>query len=347
MQKRKLTTETVYLRNADELDAFVSRSPDGHFLQTSFWGRVKNDWKWFGIICRSGGEITGTLAVLLRRISKTPYHLMYAPRGPVCDAGDEDTFCALINAAKNEGKKYNAYKLKIDNDIPVENEDYKKITGSHGFRFKKRTLDFDDFQCRYVFRLNVKNRTADEVFSSFHPKHRYNIRLAEKRNVSIVICGSEKVGEFYNIMKTTGERDGFSVPCSEYFARILDVFGKNARLCMAYYENEPIAGTLAVRYGDKVWYFYGGSLNTHRNVMPNYLLQWEMIRWAIESGCRIYDFRGVSGDKDKSNPLYGLYRFKKGFNGEFIEFAGECDLVFRPLANKFITASQKIIKKLN
>ncbi|MBQ8016303.1 MAG: peptidoglycan bridge formation glycyltransferase FemA/FemB family protein [Clostridia bacterium] len=340
-----MKTETVYLNSAGELDFFVASHKNGHFLQTSFWGRVKNDWKWFGIICRNNeGVITGTLAVLLRRISKTPYHLMYAPRGPVCNLDDFDTIKALIEGAKAEGKKYCAYRLKTDKDAYADNDFYKSNLLSLGFRLKKRTLGFEDFQCRYVFRLNLSGKTKDEVFSSFHAKHRYNIRLAAKRGVEIKICGKDRINDFYNIMSVTGERDGFPIPCAEYFSKILDTFGENARLYTAYYESSPIAGALAVRYGNKVWYFYGGSLNSHRNVMPNHLLQWEMIKWAIESGCEIYDFRGVSGNKDKDSPLYGLYRFKKGFNGEFIEFLGETDLILKPLADKIISASQKIIK---
>ena len=61
--------------------------------------------------------------------------------------------------------------------------------------------------------------------------------------------------------------------------------------------------------------------------MPNYLLQWEMIKWAIENKCKIYDFRGVSGDIDENNPLYGLYRFKKGYGGKLTEFVGEFEMV--------------------
>lgn len=345
MYRYNLSTETVFLNNAGELDEFVKRHPNGHFLQTSFWGKVKSDWKWLGIICRNDETITGSMAVLLRRISKTGFHMMYAPRGPVYNLGDKDTFNALIDAATAEGKKYNAYKLRIDKDIPCDNQAYRNTVLQKGFRFKKRTLGFEDFQCRYVFRLDIRNKTEDEIFASFHRKHRYNIRLAKKKNVKIIACGSEKVEIFHNIMEETGMRDGFSVPCAEYFAKILDSFGKNARLYLACCEEKAIAGALAVRFGDKVWFFYGGSLNSGRNLMPNYLLQWEMIRWAIESGCSVYDFRGVSGNLNPDSPLYGLYRFKKGFNGDFIEFAGEADLILNSAANKIITFSQKIIKK--
>jgi lipid II:glycine glycyltransferase (peptidoglycan interpeptide bridge formation enzyme) len=80
--------------------------------------------------------------------------------------------------------------------------------------------------------------------------------------------------------------------------------------------------------------------------MPNYLLQWEMIKWAKESGCTLYDFRGISGDLDPSNPLYGLYRFKKGFNGSYTEFIGEFDLVFDALMYKLWDKGLPLVKKL-
>ena len=61
--------------------------------------------------------------------------------------------------------------------------------------------------------------------------------------------------------------------------------------------------------------------------MPNFAMQWSMICDSIDLGCDVYDFRGVSGDLNPENPLYGLYKFKKGFNGNFVEFIGEFDIV--------------------
>ena len=116
-----MKTQIIDINSAAEFDAFTEKHKKGHFLQTSLWARVKDDWKWFGVICRNdSGEITGTMGVLLRKISKLPFHMMYAPRGPVCDFDDKETFSALIEAAKQEGKKYNAYELKIDKDATSE-----------------------------------------------------------------------------------------------------------------------------------------------------------------------------------------------------------------------------------
>lgn len=342
-----MKTQIVDINSAAEFDAFTEKHKNGHFLQTSLWGKVKNDWKWFGVICRNdSGEITGTMGVLLRKISKLPFHMMYAPRGPVCDFDDKETFSALIAAAKQEGKKYNAYQLKIDKDVPVDNDNYRAIALSQGFRFKERTINFEDFQCRYVIRILLNGRTEDEVFAAFHSDHRRKIRIAMKNNVEIKIHGSEMAETFYELMKETCERDGFDLRSAAYFARILDCFGDKARLYLAYYEGKPIAGAISVLWGDKLWYFYGASSNENRKVMPNYLMQWEMIKWAIESNCSIYDFRGVAGVIDESNPLFGLYRFKHRFDGTYIEFMGEADLITKPTAAKIVAASQEIMKKL-
>ena len=56
-----------------------------------------------------------------------------------------------------------------------------------------------------------------------------------------------------------------------------------------------------------------------------------VINPAAAPVCTLYDFRGVPGQLTEDNPLYGLYRFKKGFNGEYTEFIGEWDLVYRPV----------------
>ena len=181
-----------------------------------------------------------------------------------------------------------------------------------------------------VVPLAKEDRTEENLLNSFESKTRYNIRLAMRKGVEVKICGDEAVDDFSRIMNETGERDHFIVRNADYFRSILRELGDDARIYMAYHEGTPIAGTLAIHFAGKVWYLYGASSNQSRNLMPNYLLQWEMIRWAVETGCFLYDFRGVSGDLSPENPLYGLYRFKKGFMGDFTEFLGEYDYVLKP-----------------
>ena len=218
---------------------------------------------------------------------------------------------------------------------------------SFGFKAKEGGKNFEAIQPRYVFRLNVEGKTEEELLANFHQKWRYNIRLAERKGVTVRICGKEMVPAFSDLMLTTGVRDGFVTRKPEYFSAMLDNLGEHARLYMAFDPNDiPIAGTLAIHYGDKVWYLYGASSNEHRNLMPNYLLQWRMIQWAVETNCRIYDFRGVSGDVSEDNPLYGLFRFKQGFGGDFTEFVGEMDLVLSPAIYWAVEHGTSVFKEL-
>ena len=340
--------EFITEKTLPEYEAFVQSHPKGNFAQSYLWGKQKPMWQWDAIAVRGeDGAIRGSLAVMTRKVPGIGRTLMYGCRGPVCDLDDRETFSQLLDGAKALAKKYKSYVIKIDPDVPSSNTAFSSMLQSFGFRAKEGGKNFEAIQPRYVFRLNVEGKTEEELLANFHQKWRYNIRLAERKGVTVRICGKEMVPAFSDLMLTTGVRDGFVTRKPEYVAAMLDNLGEHARLYMAFDPNDtPIAGTLAIHYGDKVWYLYGASSNEHRNLMPNYLLQWRMIQWAVETNCRIYDFRGVSGDVSEDNPLYGLFRFKQGFGGDFTEFVGEMDLVLSPVIYWAVEHGTSVFKEL-
>ena len=338
--------EILNEQNRAEYEQFLRTHPKGNFAQSPEWARVKTAWQSEAVIVRDAeGRIKGTASVLIRRMPLLHYGLAYSSRGPVCDIHYTETLHELISDLKELAKSHKCYLLKIDPDVPVSETEFEHFLESEGFVCRGRGKNFEGIQPRFVFRLYLNGRTEEEIMASFHSKTRYNIRVAIKKGVTVKIETRDKLKDFYEIMLETGMRDNFVTRPLSYFERMYDELGDDVRLYMAYYEGKPIAGTLAIHYGDKVWYLYGASSNAYRNVMPNYLLQWEMIRWAIETGARVYDFRGVSGDIDESNPLYGLYRFKKGFNGELTEFVGEYDLVLSKPVKTFYDVGEKVYKK--
>ena len=340
-------SERVTEATLAEYEAFLQHHPKGNFAQSYLWSRQKSMWKWEALLSRgTGGEIRGAMSVLIRKVPRTRRTLMYGNRAPVCDLNDRETLYDLLDGVKALAKEYKSYVIKIDPDVPSSNEEFTKYLTDYGFRIKDGGANFEAIQPKYVFRLNVEGKTEEELLAGFHQKWRYNIRLAERKGVEVRICGKEMVPAFADLMLTTGVRDGFVTRKPEYFADMLDNLGEHARLYMAFSEGQPIAGTLAIHYGDKVWYLYGASSNEHRNLMPNYLLQWRMIQWAVETGCRVYDFRGVSGIVSEDNPLYGLYRFKQGFGGDFTEFIGEMDYVVNPGFYKIVEKGTSVFKEL-
>ena len=59
--------------------------------------------------------------------------------------------------------------------------------------------------------------------------------------------------------------------------------------------------------------------------MPNHALQWAAMRWAKAAGCTRYDWWGAPDVLDESDPMWGVYRFKQGFGGEFTPWIGAWD----------------------
>ena len=305
-----------------EYNEFLEKHEKGHYAQSLEWAKVKSDWKNEIIVVRDEkGQIKASLSILIRKLPYINYSIMYAPRGPVCDLDDEKSFKELIEKADKLAKKYKAFMLKMDPDILASNNEFKNMAKKYGFKVEEKIKDVNTLlQPRYVFRLDLKDKTEDEIFSAFHSKTRYNIRLATRKGVTIREGKREDLQQFQDILETTGTRDGFFIRKKEYFEHLYDSFDKeHLKLVFADYQGKPIACVLNVFYGNKEWYLYGGSLNEHRNVMSTYLLQWEMIKQAIERKMDCYDFRGVCAT-DETHYNEGLYRFKKGFNADFIEF---------------------------
>jgi lipid II:glycine glycyltransferase (peptidoglycan interpeptide bridge formation enzyme) len=315
-------------------DAFIAGHPKGHFLQSYGWGEVKatTGWRPLRLVLEEGGSIVAAASLLKRQLPYVGKSILYAPRGPVVDFHDANLFSELLAAIDNVARQEGAILLKIDPDIPENDTAVKEMLRAKGFRLANKGAGFEGVQPRHVFRLDL-TPSPEELLAGMHSKTRYNIRLAQKKGVVIKRdCTLDDLPVFYEILKETTLRDRFLVRSYSYFETMWREMVERgyAKLFLAYYRGEAIAGTLAFIMGDKAWYLYGASSNRHRNVMPNYLLQWTMILWAREQGCTMYDFRGVPGDLDEKNPLYGLYRFKKGFNGTFTEFIGEYDRVYSP-----------------
>ncbi len=335
-------------KDSEKYNSFLQAHPKGHFMQSPLWAMVKSNWINEVIIVKDEmGTIKGSMSVLIRKIPFLNRTMMYSPRGPVCDIHDVNTFKSLIDSAKQLARKYKSYVLKLDPDVVIEDKEFKQIIDELGFKTKGSSKNFEGIQPRFVFRLNIKGKTENELLQFFQQKTRYNINLAVRKGVTVSLGTQDDIPNFHRIMLETGIRDKFVIRSTEYFEKMYDCLGpEHIRIYLAWFEGKIVAGTLAVLYGNKCWYLYGASSNESRNVMPNYLLQWEMIKWAVDSGCDIYDFRGVSGDLDESNPLYGLYKFKKGFNGNFTEFIGELDYVFKPLVYHAVEKGEKLFREM-
>jgi lipid II:glycine glycyltransferase (peptidoglycan interpeptide bridge formation enzyme) len=172
-------------------------------------------------------------------------------------------------------------------------------------------------------------------------KTRYNIRLAEKKGVTVRQGSAAQVAIFHQLALITATRDSFGVHSFDYYQAAYTLFAPDrCALLMAEFEGQPLAALMVFRQAQKAYYFYGASSNEYRNLMAPYLLQWAAIRWAKNQGCTHYDLWGIP-DADpasleaeferRNDGLWGVYRFKRGFGGQWLQSVGAYDYVYNPL----------------
>jgi lipid II:glycine glycyltransferase (peptidoglycan interpeptide bridge formation enzyme) len=304
--------------------AFVAAHPEAHFLQTPAWGELKSEFGWQAnhiIAGNSGAQI------LFRRLP-LGFTVAYIPHGPV--GRDWDALWPEVDALCRQKR---AVFLKVEPDIwEVPGSEYGGLLpddfqkSAHTIQ-PPRTLVID---------LDAEE---EEILERMKQKTRYNVRLAEKKG--IVVRPSADVAAFAAMMEITGERDAFGVHTQAYYQRAYELFHPigACELFLASYDGIPLAGLMVFAHGRRAWYLYGASNNQHRNRMPTYLLQWEAIRWAKEKGCTQYDLWGVPDHAEeeleaqfaeRSDGLWGVYRFKRGFGGQLKRVAGAWDKVYMP-----------------
>ncbi|MBQ9679549.1 MAG: peptidoglycan bridge formation glycyltransferase FemA/FemB family protein [Ruminococcus sp.] len=320
-----------------EFEAFCEQN--GNFMQSACWAQVKKGWQAEYITAKRGDRITGTMLILMKKLPLINSTILYAPRGPVCDYRDRLTLLQLKDKVKKLAKEHNACFLKIDPLIDQEDHETAEMFRSLGFILHTDRVGYDNIQCRENYMLDIGGKTADEVFASFKPKWRYNIRLSARRGVTCGFYGEEKLDDFCRLMAATAMRDGFEMRGVDYFRNLLRSMNGHAGLCMAYLGEQPLAGALYIEYNGTMSYVYGCSSNKERSCMPNYMMQWTMIEKAVGDGCQVYDFMGVPYWYDEKHHNYGVYHFKQGFNGYVKTYIGEMDLVFKPLMYRLYNAA--------
>jgi len=175
--------------------------------------------------------------------------------------------------------------------------------------------------------LNLRDDN-DTILSRMKPKTRYNIHLSERKEIEVRSVGIEQLDAWYRLYCETAYRNGLHVNSLNYFRSVLaakmDDTDKdvNVKLLIAYLGDEPLAAMFLVISSHRTTYLYGASSSEHRNLMPTYALQWKAIQIAKSMNCCEYDFFGISPRPDPSHPMYGLYRFKRGFGGDIFHHLG-------------------------
>lgn len=113
-----------------------------------------------------------------------------------------------------------------------------------------------------------------------------------------------------------------------------------------YGDKKIIAGGWYMLYGREIIYLFGASYKAFMKYNSQYLLQYEMINYAVENGYEAFNFYGIDGNFNEDSKGYGLFDFKRGFNACVHELVGEFDLVISKKTYKLYKFCFGCYKKL-
>ncbi len=316
---------------------YIAHHPQAHLLQTAEWGELKASFGWEAtrVICGDYG-----VQLLFRKLplgQSVAYLPKPLPGMPGLDPGAE-----LWEELMSVCRRKRAVFLKIEPDHWDQGASGQDLTGGQGASARMSAYNVQPPRTLVV----DLGGSEEDILGRMKQKCRYNIRLAEKKDVAVRPWND--LDGFHALMQATSTRDGFAVHSADYYRKAYELFHPTGgcELLVAEFGGAPLAALMVFRQGSRAWYLYGASNDAERNRMPTYLVQWRAMLWAKAHGCEQYDLWGVP-DEDESaleanferrhDGLWGVYRFKRGFGGQLRRAAQAMDVVFNPLLYRLYT----------
>jgi len=359
-------------------NSLIASLPNPHFLQTYEWGQVKAKYGWsplYTVWTENGkcfvlkdtdnwseniNHYVAAALILKRQILRNGFaarlSILYSPKGPLLDWTNETLRSRVLNDLQSFARKQGAIFLKMDPDvvlgtgIPFSEDD---LIDQEGHRLmselKQRGWQSSSDQIQFKNTVLVDlTQSEEELLARMKQKTRYNIRLAEKKGVTLRLGTQQDFSMVYKMYAETSVRDGFVIRDEGYYRTVWQTFMANepdtnlksqiapyqlpsAEPLIVEVDHEPVAALFVFYFAGRAYYVYGMSRSAHREKMPTYLLQWEAIKRARAKGCTVYDLWGAPDVFDESDSMWGVYRFKEGLGGTVVRTLGAWDYTPNPL----------------
>lgn len=313
----------IFASEKNEYDHAVSSLQSGSFLQSWDWGEwqaaLGRQVTRFKILGESE-EVVGVVQLIKMPLPLGKYYL-YAPYGPV--VGEKfklQDFNLFIQEVKH--KFPDALFFRLEPKIVFSFQLTKSANIQPG-----KTLVVD------------LSSGEEALLSAMHPKTRYNIRLAQKHGVRVekdlVVTPGHGLyfQEAVELIVATAVRQGYKGHSKKYYENLVDFFAKKNQpaggvalsIYKALFQNRLLASAIMLDFGFTRTYLFGGSSEEDKQVMAPYALHWQAMLDGKAAGLKLYDFWGL---ETASGKAHGFARFKQGFGGTAVSYAGAYDARF-------------------
>jgi len=300
-----------------------------HPVQTWEWGDFQESLgqKVYRLGVFDKAKMISAYSVAFHKIPHTSFSIGTILRGPEIT---KETITNIQKIALDE----NAIFVKFEPDI----------ISKTGYDFPNLVVSPKVAFYPYSFVVDL-TKTEDELLAAMHPKTRYNIRIANRHNVKVQDSTTDAGFKVYlDLLFDTTKRQGFYLHTRSYHQKLWQLLkntGK-ARILTASFQDQPLASFMLFIERDRLFYPYGASLDTNREVMAPTLLMWEVIKLGKSLKLKSFDMWGCLGPNAKEmDNGYGFHRFKQGYGGQLVQYVGTYDLVVNPQLYKLYNLVDK------
>ncbi|HAT03997.1 MAG TPA: hypothetical protein DCS29_04480 [Candidatus Magasanikbacteria bacterium] len=220
---------------------------------------------------------------------------------------------------------------------------------------KYKQISTPNIQVRNTWILDI-TKSQKELLENMHAKTRYNIGLAQRKDVAVDHI--KNIDLFWKLNMITTQRNQYQSHPKIYCEKLLAL--PNTYQINAYSNGTPIACVILFKYDKTLYYFIGASSNEYRNSMAPYLLQWEAMQLGQRLNCTTYDFWGMAppakeGSGKEScyhgycwqadHNLTGVARFKAGFSGALKSYPDAQEIILNKRSYYFFKIIRMLRKK--
>lgn len=312
-------------RQAMTWDRFVESKPESGFMQTSWWADLMatRDWGHFGAIVRERDTILGGARVLTSEF-ESGRAFFYIPEGPALPDDEADgaqVFASVMDFIEHKRRQ----RAQVISHLRIEPRWLRLPAYVKGFRVCDEWME-----PRNTLYIDL-SPSEDQMLARMKPKGRYNVSLARRHGVEIVEDVSARgIEDFLSIYQETVQRQALRPMEDSYFPTLIPRLAESNRgsVFFAQYQGTRIATVLAVYFGDRATYFFGGSRALHREVMAPYLLHFHIMLKAKALGCQWYDMYGVAPPAEAEHKWSNISAFKRKLGGCDFSFVPTLDYVY-------------------
>jgi FemAB-related protein (PEP-CTERM system-associated) len=177
--------------------------------------------------------------------------------------------------------------------------------------FQENALGLPQRTDKVTFWLPLPAETAD-LWDSFQPKLRAQIRRGEREMTEFIIGGEELLQEFYRVFSVNMRDLGTPVYGKDFFRNLLETLRGEAWLAVVKIRGKAVGCAFLTGYRGRMEIPWASTLRNYNHTSINMIMYWKVLEFAVRQGFEVFDFGRCSHDT-------GTYRFKQQWGAQPIK----------------------------